>query len=167
MRPALVTRVGSRPGSALMEPMELLLAAIERAGYTPGGHIAINLDAAASEFYERGSYVFRKSDGSKRKSEDMITYWAEWLDRYPAIYSLEDGLAEDDWQGWKDLTLELGHRIQLVGDDIFVTNPSIFERGIREGIANSILIKLNQIGTVTEALECIERARANGYGIPL
>jgi enolase len=145
------------------EAMELLLAAIERAGYKPGKDIAINLDPAASEFYENGAYVFGKSDYSKHSSEGMIAYWTKWLDRYPAIYSLEDGLAEDDWPGWKHLTQELESRIQLVGDDIFVTNPSIFERGIQEGVANSILIKLNQIGTVTETLECMERARANGY----
>ena len=93
----------------------------------------------------------------------MIDYWADWLKRYPAILSLEDGLAEDDWGGWRDLTRELSHKVQLVGDDIFVTNPSIFQRGIREGIANSILIKLNQIGTVTETLDCIDMARPNGY----
>lgn len=145
------------------EPMELLLAAIERAGYKPGSDIAINLDPAASEFYQSGAYVFKKSDQSKRTPEAMIAYWAEWLDRYPAIYSLEDGLAEDDWAGWRILTEKLGHRIQLVGDDIFVTNPSIFERGIQERIANSILIKLNQIGTVTETLACIDMARRNGY----
>lgn len=145
------------------EPMELLLAAIERAGYKPGSDIVINLDPAATEFYQNGSYVFKKSDQSKRTSEAMIAYWADWIDRYPVIYSLEDGLAEDDWAGWRILTEKLGHRIQLVGDDIFVTNPSIFERGIGEGIANSILIKLNQIGTVTETLSCIDMARRNGY----
>lgn len=145
------------------EPMELLLAAIERAGYKPESDIVINLDPAATEFYQNGSYVFKKSDQSKRTSEAMIAYWADWIDRYPVIYSLEDGLAEDDWAGWRILTEKLGHRIQLVGDDIFVTNPSIFERGIGEGIANSILIKLNQIGTVTETLSCIDMARRNGY----
>lgn len=145
------------------EPMELLLAAIEQAGYKPGSDIAINLDPAASEFYQNGAYVFRKSDQSKRTPEAMIAYWADWIERYPVIYSLEDGLAEDDWAGWRMLTEKLGHKIQLVGDDIFVTNPSIFERGIREGIANSILIKLNQIGTVTETLSCIELAHRNGY----
>lgn len=145
------------------EPMELLLAAIERAGYKPGFDIAINLDPAASEFYEDGVYVFRKSDQSSRTTEVMIDYWSDWLKRYSAIFSLEDGLSEEDWEGWRELTQELGHKVQLVGDDIFVTNPSIFQRGIRDGIANSILIKLNQIGTVTETLHCIELARRSGY----
>jgi enolase len=145
------------------EAMELLLAAIERAGYKPGADIAINLDPAASEFYEDSVYVFSKSDQSSRTTEMMIDYWADWLKRYPAIFSLEDGLAEDDWGGWRQLTRELGHKVQLVGDDIFVTNPSIFQRGISQGIANSILIKLNQIGTVTETLECIELAQRNAY----
>jgi enolase len=145
------------------EAMELLLAAIERAGYKPGADIAINLDPAASEFYEDSVYVFSKSDQSSRTTEMMIDYWADWLKRYPAIFSLEDGLAEDDWGGWRQLTRELGHKVQLVGDDIFVTNPSIFQRGISQGFANSILIKLNQIGTVTETLECIELAQRNAY----
>jgi len=145
------------------EPMELLLAAIQKAGYKPGSDIAINLDPAASEFFEDGSYVFRKSDQSKRTSRTMVALWADWLKRYPEIYSLEDGLAEDDWEGWKEATALLGQKIQLVGDDIFVTNPLILEKGICQGIANSILIKLNQIGTVTETLKCIELARQNGY----
>jgi len=145
------------------EPMELLLAAIQKAGYKPGADIAINLDPAASEFYESGAYVFRKSDGSKKTSEALISLWEDWIKRYPEIYSLEDGLAEDDWDGWRVATQRLGSKVQLVGDDIFVTNTTIFERGIREGIANSILIKLNQIGTVTETLECIELACRNGY----
>jgi enolase 1/2/3 len=145
------------------EAMELLFAAIQKAGYRPGTDIAINLDPAASEFYEEGSYVFRKSDGSKHTSDALISIWEDWLNRYPAIYSLEDGLAEDDWQGWREATKRLGHRVQLVGDDIFVTNTEIFKKGIQEGIANSILIKLNQIGTLTETLECIDLARRNGY----
>jgi enolase len=145
------------------EAMELLLAAIQKAGYKPGADIAINLDPAASEFYEGGSYVFRKSDGSKHSPEALISIWESWLKRYPAIYSLEDGLAEDDWDGWREATKRLGHRVQLVGDDIFVTNTEIFKRGIQEGVANSILIKLNQIGTVTETLDCIELARRSGY----
>jgi enolase len=145
------------------EPMELLLAAIQKAGYKPGDDVAINLDPAASEFFEGGAYVFKKSDNSKRTPGAMVALWADWLKRYPEIYSLEDGLAEDDWEGWKEATALLGQKIQLVGDDIFVTNTSIFEKGIREGIANSILIKLNQIGTVTETLQCIELARRNGY----
>ena len=145
------------------EPMELLVAAIEKAGYKPGPDIAINLDPAASEFYEDGAYFFRKSDKSRHTPTDMVNLWSDWLERYPMIYSLEDGFAEDDWDGWKEATQRLGGKVQLVGDDIFVTNPAILEKGIREGVANSVLIKLNQIGTVTETLECIELARRNGY----
>jgi enolase len=145
------------------EAMELLLTAIQKAGYKPGVDIAINLDPAASEFYDAGTYKFNKSDGSSRTSAAMIEFWSEWLKSYPVIYSLEDGLAEDDWAGWSQLTLEVGRRVQLVGDDIFVTNPSILKRGVREGIGNSILIKLNQIGTVSETLECIDLARRSGY----
>ena len=147
------------------EPMELLVAAIEKAGYKPGADIAINLDPAASEFYEGGAYVFKKSDKSKHTPTAMVTLWSDWLERYPMIYSLEDGFAEDDWDGWKEATRRLGAKIQLVGDDIFVTNPAILEKGIHEGVANSILIKLNQIGTVTETLQCIELARRNGYTV--
>ncbi len=145
------------------EPMELLGEAIHKAGYRVGPGIAINLDPAASEFYEHGGYVFHKSDKSKRSSDEMIAFWTTWIDRYPEIYSLEDGLAEDDWDGWAKLTKQLGSRVQLVADDIFVTNPEIFGRGIERGIGNSILIKLNQIGTITETLRCIELARRNGY----
>jgi enolase len=144
------------------EPIELILSAIQKAGYQPGKDIAINLDPAASEFYENGQYVFRKSDKTRKSSDEMIAIWADWLKKYP-IPSLEDGLAEDDWEGWKRLTAKLGSQAQLVGDDIFVTNPGIFSRGIKEGIANSILIKLNQIGTVTETLCCIEMAQKNNY----
>jgi enolase len=144
------------------EPVELILSAIQKAGYQPGKDIAINLDPAASEFYEGGQYVFHKSDKSRKSSEEMIELWAEWLKKYP-IPSLEDGLAEDDWAGWKKLTSRLGSQVQLVGDDIFVTNPEIFAKGIHEGIANSILIKLNQIGTVTETLRCIEMAQKHNY----
>jgi len=145
------------------EPMELLESAIHKAGYRVGPGIAINLDPAASEFYEEGSYLFRKSDQSKKSSDDMIRLWSDWLERYPEIHSLEDGLAEEDWNGWAELTRQLGGKVQLVGDDIFVTNPEIFAKGIQRGIANSILIKLNQIGTVTETLRCIEIARGHGY----
>jgi len=145
------------------EPMELLIAAIQKAGYKPGSDIAVNLDPAASEFFESGAYVFRKSDQSRRTPEAMVELWKDWLNRYPEIYSLEDGWAEDDWEGWKVGTDLLGSKIQLVGDDIFVTNTKIFEKGIEKGIANSILIKLNQIGTVTETLQCIDFARRNGY----
>ena len=145
------------------EPMELLLAAIEKAGYKPGTDIAINLDPAASEFYDSGEYVFSKSDKSRRTPQAMVELWAEWLNRYPAIYSLEDGWAEEDNEGWKAGTKLLGSKVQLVGDDNFVTNTKLFEKGIQNGIANSILIKLNQIGTVTETLQCIDLARRNGY----
>jgi enolase len=145
------------------EPMELLLQAIRKAGYKPGAEIAINLDPAASEFYKDGAYVFAKSDQSRKTSDEMIALWADWLNRYPEIHFLEDGLAEEDWDGWRQLTKALGDKIQLVGDDIFVTNPKILAKGIEEHIANSILIKLNQIGTVTETLRCIELARTNGY----
>jgi len=145
------------------EPMELLSSAITNAGYKPGEDIAIALDPAASEFFENGVYVFGKSDHSKHTPSAMISQWEQWLNKYPEIYFLEDGLAEDDWAGWRELTKRLGSRVQLVGDDIFVTNPDILQRGINEGIANSVLIKLNQIGTVTETLRCIELARKNGY----
>lgn len=143
--------------------MELLGSAIDKAGYQVGSGIAINLDPAASEFYEKGSYVFRKSDQSRRSSSEMVELWKEWLSRYPEVYSLEDGLAEEDWDGWTALTRELGTKVQLVADDIFVTNPKIFHKGIERRIANSILIKLNQIGTITETLRCLEIARSNSY----
>ncbi len=146
------------------EAIELVLEAIAAAGYKPGQDAAIALDPAASEFYDKASskYVFKKSDKSARTSEKMVEFWASWVRQFP-IVSLEDGMSEDDWPGWKHLTLELGNKIQLVGDDIFVTNPKIFARGISEGIANAILIKLNQIGTVTETIEAIEMARKAGY----
>ena len=144
------------------EPVELILTAIQKAGYQPGNDIAINIDPAASEFYQDGHYVFHKSDQTKKSSDEMISLWADWVKKYP-IPSLEDGLAEDDWDGWKKLTDRLGKQVQLVADDIFVTNPEIFAKGIQKGIANSILIKLNQIGTVTETLRCIELAQKNNY----
>jgi len=145
------------------EAMELLSTAIHKAGYRAGPGIAINLDPAASEFYEDGNYVFHKSDKSKKSSDEMIGLWADWLERYPEIYSLEDGLAEEDWEGWAKLTKQLGRKVQLVADDIYVTNPEIFAKGIRSGIGNSILIKLNQIGTISETLRCIEMAETSGY----
>lgn len=145
------------------EAMELLTFAIQSAGYKVGGDIAINLDPATSEMYLDGSYVFSKSDRSRKSTAEMIALWADWLKRYPEIYSLEDGLAEDDWAGWRELTVQLGGKAQLVGDDIFVTNPAILEKGIKEGVANSILIKLNQIGTVSETLDCIAIAKSSGY----
>lgn len=145
------------------EPIELILEAIRKAGYKAGEDIALMLDPAASEFYDGKSYVFRKSDCSTKTSEEMIALWKEWLRQYPQIWSLEDGLAEDDRSGWQQLTKDMGDKIQLVGDDNFVTNPELFLQGIHGGIANSILIKLNQIGTVTETLDCIEMARSHGY----
>jgi enolase len=161
------TAVGDEGGFAPslksnVEAIEVVLEAIQQAGYKPGEQIAIALDPAASEFYQDGKYVFKKSDKSTKSSEEMIRFWAKWANDYP-IVSLEDGLAEDDWNGWQMLTKELGSKIQLVGDDIFVTNIKIFERGIEQGIANSILIKLNQIGTVSETLDAIDLARRNGY----
>jgi enolase len=145
------------------EAVELLLEAIRLAGYRPGTEIGINLDPAASEFFENGKYVFRKSGQAAKTVPEMVAFWGEWSRKYPEIVSLEDGLAEDDWDGWKQLTTTLGSRLQLVGDDIFVTNPEILQRGIAAGIANSVLIKLNQIGTLTETLQCIDLAKKNGY----
>jgi enolase len=146
------------------QALSLIVEAIEAAGYRPGRDLALALDAAASEFYEKGKarYVLKAEKQAERSSEEMIRYYARLLDRYP-IVSIEDGLSELDWKGWKMLTEQLGHRVQLVGDDIFVTNVEIFERGIQEGIANSILIKVNQIGTVTETLSAIEMAKRAGY----
>jgi enolase 1/2/3 len=147
------------------EAVERVLEAITGAGYEPGEQISIALDPASSEFYDRGSkkYVFKKSDKSARTSEQMVTFWESWVRQYP-IVSIEDGLAEDDWDGWKMVTHRLGRKIQLVGDDAFVTNPKIFARGISEGVGNAILIKLNQIGTVSETIEAIEMAREAKYG---
>src|SRR5262249_48076127 len=127
-----------------------------------GAEVAIALDPASSEIYENGKYTFTRSDQSERDASAMVTFYTRWLAKYP-IVSIEDGLAEEDWDGWKLLTGELGARVQLVGDDLFVTNPKFLERGIRERAANSILIKLNQIGTLSETLKTIEIARAAGY----
>ncbi len=146
------------------EAIEVILEAITQAGYKPGEQIAVALDPAASEFYdsEKKKYVFKKSDKSEHSSEEMVQYWADWVRQYP-IVSLEDAFAEDDWEGWRLQTEQLGSKIQLVGDDIFVTNMEIFQRGIDAGVANSILIKLNQIGSVSETLDAINLARQNGY----
>ena len=146
------------------EALEVVLEAITQAGYQPGDQIGIAIDPAASEFYDAGrkKYVFKKSDQSERTPEQMVEFWADWVRQYP-IVSLEDGMAEDDWDGWKMLTDALGKKIQLVGDDIFVTNTKRLGRGIREGIANSILIKVNQIGTLTETLEAMKMATDAGY----
>jgi len=161
------TAVGDEGGFAPsvksnVEAIEVVLEAIQQAGYKPGAEIAIALDPAASEFYQDGKYVFKKSDKSAKSSEEMVKYWAKWVKDYP-IVSLEDGFAEDDWDGWALLTRELGGKIQLVGDDIFVTNIERLQQGIEKGVANSILIKLNQIGTVSETLDAIDLARRNGY----
>jgi len=151
------------------EAVQIVLEAIVAAGYKPGEQVAIALDPAASEFFDKGSgkYVFKKSDKSTHSSQEMAAYWTRWVEKYP-IVSLEDGMAEDDWSGWKALTESIGaktskKRIQLVGDDLFVTNTERLSRGINEGIANAILIKLNQIGTVTETIDAIELARKAGY----
>ncbi len=144
------------------EALSLIMKAIEGAGYEPGRDIALALDAAASEFYEKGSYYLDAEKKPKRSSEEMINYYAKLVNGYP-ILSIEDGLSELDWKGWKMLTEQLGRRVQLVGDDIFVTNVEIFAKGIKEGIGNSILIKVNQIGTLTETLEAIELAKRSGY----
>ena len=138
------------------------MAAIEAAGYTPGEDLAIALDVAASELFEDGAYVFKKGDGSRRSAEDMVELYGEWLAKYP-IVSIEDGLAEDDWDGWKALTKALGGKVQLVGDDLFVTSTERLALGIEQEVANSILIKVNQIGTLTETLDAIRIAREAGY----
>lgn len=144
------------------EPMELIVEAIARAGYEPGEDVFIGLDAAASEFCRDGVYVFDQSDGSRRSADQISAMWADWSAKYPLI-SLEDGFSEVDHDGWKAGTSQLGGKLQLVGDDLFVTNPRIFEDGISNGLANSILIKLNQIGTLTETLDCIRMARESSY----
>ena len=161
------TAVGDEGGFAPslksnVEAIEVILEAIQKAGYTPGSQVAIALDPAASEFFQDGKYIFKKSDKTQKSSEEMARFWADWSRQYP-IVSIEDGLAEDDWDGWRILTEEVGDKIQLVGDDLFVTNTDRLAEGIEKGIANSILIKVNQIGTVTETLEAIDLARRNGY----
>jgi enolase len=144
------------------EALKVVVEAIESAGYAPGKEIAIALDCAASELFKAGKYTFKKSGAGTKSAEGMIELYTGWLDDYP-IVSIEDGLAEDDWDGWAKLTASLGDRLQLVGDDLFVTNTERLARGISGDVANAILIKLNQIGTLTETLEAIELARANGY----
>ncbi|MCX8109327.1 MAG: phosphopyruvate hydratase, partial [Verrucomicrobiae bacterium] len=163
----LATSVGDEGGFAPnlkdnTQAVDVIVKAIEQAGYTPGKDIAIALDPAASEFYDDGSYVLHKSGAGKKSAKAMITLWSRWTAKYP-IVSLEDGMAEQDKQGWLELTKALGNKLQLVGDDVFVTNPKIFADGIRDGIANAILVKLNQIGTVTETLETIALAARSGY----
>jgi enolase len=163
------TAVGDEGGFAPnlksnQEALEVVLEAITQAGYQPGDEIGIALDPAASEFYDQDKkqYVFKKSDNSTRTSEQMAAFWADWVRQYPII-SIEDGMAEDDWEGWKLLTDQLGTKIQLVGDDLFVTNSARLEMGIERGVANSILVKVNQIGTLTETLEAIKMAADAGY----
>ncbi len=161
------TSVGDEGGFAprlnsSTEAMDLLLEAITRAGYQPGVQIALGLDVAASEFYENGSYVFKKSDGSRKDKGEMVRLYEEWVKQYPII-SIEDPLSEDDWEGWKILTETLGDKVQIVGDDIFVTNKKRLEQGIQQGVANSILVKVNQIGTLTETLDTIRLAKESGY----
>jgi len=144
------------------EALDLILESIQKAGYEPGKDVHLALDVAASEFYDEGTYVFKKSDGSRKTVPEMISFYQRLVEKYP-IVSIEDGLAEDDWEGWKALTEELGDVIQLVGDDIFVTNMERFQRGIDQQIANSILVKLNQIGTLTETRNTVRLAQKNGY----
>jgi len=164
----LSTAVGDEGGfapdlSSNEAALEMLMAAVNEAGYEPGEDVVFALDPAASEFYTGGTYVFKKSGGAKKSSDEMIRLYEGWVDRYP-IVSIEDGLAEDDWEGWANLTKHLGDRVQLVGDDIFVTNLDRLARGIEESVANAILIKLNQIGTLSETMQCIDLAKRAGYG---
>ena len=165
----LSTAVGDEGGFAPMLPsneaaLDVVMQAIETAGYQPGKDVAIALDVAASELYRDGKYVFKKGDGSARSAEEMVALYTQWVDRYP-IVSIEDGLAEDDWDGWALLTEKLHERVQLVGDDLFCTNVDRLARGIESGTANAILIKVNQIGTLTETLQCIELAKGSSYGV--
>ena len=162
----LSTAVGDEGGFAPNlksneEALEYIINAIETAGYRPGKDIGIALDAAASEFYKDGKYIFQ-SEGRELSAGDLIDYYEKLVEKYP-LYSIEDGLAEDDWDSWEIMTERLGNSVQIVGDDIFVTNPDIFKKGIERGIGNSILIKLNQIGTVTETLDTIQMAKESGY----
>jgi enolase len=165
----LSTAVGDEGGFAPVlkgneHALEVILEAIGKAGYQAGKDIFLALDVASSEFYDKDSakYVFKKSDKSARTAEQMVAYWADWIAKYP-IVSIEDGCAEGDWAGWKILTDAVGDKCQLVGDDLFVTNTKFLQRGIREGIANSILVKVNQIGTLTETLEAVDMAHRAGY----
>ncbi|TAM60063.1 MAG: phosphopyruvate hydratase [Rhodanobacter sp.] len=164
----LATGVGDEGGFAPNlhsneQAIELIMEAIEAAGYRPGDDVSLALDPAASEMWHHGRYRFFKSNQSERTSAAMISLWDDWLQRYPIVL-LEDPLAENDWEGWADITRQLGGQVELVGDDIFCTNPTLLQRGIREGVANSILIKPNQIGTVTETMACAAQAKAAGYG---
>ncbi len=162
-----ITTVGDEGGFAPNvqsneEAIEMILEAIEKAGYKPGNQIYLALDVAASEFYEDNAYQFKKSSGASLESDKLIQLYENWVRQYPVV-SIEDGMAEDDWQGWMALTSSLGEKIQLVGDDVFVTNAKRLQDGIADGVANSILIKLNQVGTLSETMDTIELARGDGY----
>lgn len=162
-----VTSVGDEGGFAPSlksneEALEVILEAIGAAGFKAGDQVALGLDVASSEFYDNGKYVFKKSDKSTRSREQMVKFYSDWVRQYPII-SIEDGMAEGDWEGWAMLTAELGRNVQLVGDDLFVTNVEYLQRGIERHIANSILVKVNQIGTLTETLDAVELAKRSGY----
>jgi enolase len=164
----LSTAVGDEGGFAPNlksneEAIETILVAIEKAGYKPGDDISICLDPATSELWDNGMYVFKKSTGAKLNSEQMVQHWVEWVNKYP-IVSIEDGMGENDWDGWKLQTEQIGKKIELVGDDLFCTNPAILAEGIEKGIANSILVKVNQIGSLTETMDAIELAGKHAYG---
>jgi enolase len=165
----LSTNVGDEGGfapniSSNEEAIEVVLQAIEKAGFKPGEDVFIAMDAASSEFYEASSnsYIFKKSSGKKISSDEMVEYWVNWANKYPII-SIEDGMAEDDWNGWKKLTEKAGKKIQLVGDDLFVTNVKRLQEGIDKGVANSILVKVNQIGSLTETIDAVNLAKRNAY----
>jgi enolase len=165
----LSTAVGDEGGFAPMLPsneaaLDAMMEAIEKAGFKPGEQVAIALDPAASEFYQDGVYTFKKGDGSRRTAHEMVALYQAWCQKYP-IVSIEDGLAENDWEGWKHLTDVMGDTCQLVGDDIFVTDVERLGEGIEKGCANAILVKLNQIGTLTETLQCIEMAQSSAFGV--
>jgi enolase len=162
-----VTAVGDEGGFAPNlrsneEAIEVILEAIAAAGYRAGKDVLLAIDCAASEMFDGGAYVFRKSDGARKSAAEMVAFYRRWVERYP-IVSIEDGLAEDDWNGWRSLTQALGRKVQLVGDDLFVTNPARLKRGIDDGVANSILVKLNQIGTLSETREAVKTAQRAGY----
>ncbi|HPD60976.1 MAG TPA: phosphopyruvate hydratase, partial [Thermodesulfobacteriota bacterium] len=144
------------------EAIELILEGIVKAGYQPGKDIYLGFDCAASELFENGKYILKAEAKPEKTAEELIDFYSEWVSKYPVI-SIEDGMAENDWEGWKLLTKELGKKVQIVGDDIFVTNTKIIKRGIEQGIANSVLIKLNQIGTLTETIDAIEMTKKAGY----
>ena len=165
----LSTNVGDEGGFAPNlknneEAIKLVIQAIEKAGFKPGEDVYIAMDAAATEFYDVNEkvYHFKKSTGDKLSSDDMVSFWADWRKKYPII-SIEDGFAEDDWAGWGKITETLGHQVQLVGDDLFVTNPQRLADGINKGVANSILVKVNQIGTLTETIQAVQMAQMNSY----